>query len=91
MSETKVLSNEEPEVKTYQFSFPEHKIAVVDTAAIIKGMKLEKIASSFCTTQGVIDEIKDSRSRYILKTLPFELKIKEPSSESLAKGIPSLF
>ena len=63
--------------------FQRTKILIVDTGSIIKGLKLEKFGNDFYTVAEVLNEIKDSKSKHILSMLPFELKIREPSLESL--------
>ena len=52
---------------------------VVDAGPIIRGERLEHLASSFWTVPEVIAEIRDSKSRQRLQTLPYELRTKEPS------------
>ncbi|KAL0481555.1 20S-pre-rRNA D-site endonuclease nob1 [Acrasis kona] len=66
------------------FAFSKNKVIVVDTGAIVyKAVQLERFGSEFVTTSQVIGEIRDSRSKYILNTLPFQLKLREPQKESI--------
>jgi len=69
-----------------------YRSLVVDSGAIIKtsshfstgfGNPLLKTAKSFYTCQSVLDEIKDSRSKSVLETLPFDMVVREPAPESL--------
>ena len=63
---------------------------VVDSGAIIKHTgfsTLHNTAHRYITTQGVIDEIRDSKSRSHLESLPFELEVREPSANGLAKMV----
>jgi hypothetical protein len=82
MVETVIITDPVPK----PFSFDSNKTLVVDTGAIIKGVKLEKYASYFYTTSGIVHEIRDSRSKRSLLALPFELEIREPSEESIQIG-----
>lgn len=63
---------------------------VVDSGAIIKHSgfsTLHNSAQRYFTTQDVIDEIRDSKARSHLESLPFELQIREPSPEGLAQVV----
>ena len=63
---------------------------VVDSGAIIKHSgfsTLHNASERYFTTQGVYDEIRDGKSREHLDNLPFDLKIREPTSEGLTKVI----
>ncbi len=63
---------------------------VVDSGAIIKHTgfsTLHNSANKYVTTQGVIDEIRDSKARSHLDSLPFELEVREPTPEGLSKVI----
>ena len=59
------------------------KHLVVDSGAIIKAERLEHVAENYWTVQEVIDEIRDSKSKHVLNTLPYELKIRVPSAECM--------
>jgi|LauGreDrversion4_1035100.scaffolds.fasta_scaffold148854_1 hypothetical protein len=61
-------------------------IAIVDANAIINGLRLEHLASSFVTIPEVLDEIRDKQSRQFLATLPFPIETREPSDESVKAG-----
>ena len=72
-----LLVNEVEEDKKY------HAL-IVDSGAIIKHSEfstLHNSASKYCTTQGVIDEIRDSKARHHLDSLPFQLDVREPSPD----------
>jgi RNA-binding protein NOB1 len=63
---------------------------VVDSGAIIKHSgfsTLHNAAKKYFTTQGVYDEIKDSKARIHLESLPFQLEIRKPSGEGITKMI----
>ena len=63
---------------------------VVDSGAIIKHTgfsTLHNTAARYITTQGVIDEIRDSKARSHLESLPFELEVRDPSPEGLSKMV----
>ncbi|GIL95464.1 hypothetical protein Vretimale_1488, partial [Volvox reticuliferus] len=61
----------------------EERIAVVDTNAIISGLRLEHLADRYCTIPEVVAEVRDKQSRTFLSTLPFSLDVREPSDESI--------
>jgi RNA-binding protein NOB1 len=66
------------------FAFSKNKLIVVDTGAIVhRAVNLERFGSEFVTTEAVLSEIRDSKSKYILATLPFELKLREPTRDSI--------
>eukprot|EP00752_Nemacystus_decipiens_P001421 g1401.t1 len=58
---------------------------VVDSGAIIKGagMTLASAAENFWTIPEVVAEIRDKKARHHLESLPFELKLREPSDEAM--------
>ena len=63
---------------------------VVDSGAIIKHSgfsTLHNASKRYFTTQGVYDEIRDGKSREHLDNLPFDLEIRDPTSEGLTKVI----
>ncbi len=63
---------------------------IVDSGAIIKHSgfsTLHNAASIYFTTQGVIDEIRDSKARHHLESLPFQLNVREPTAEGLHKVV----
>merc|ERR1711918_282797 len=61
----------------------------LDSAAIIKatGSTLYHHSHEFWTTPSVIKEIRDSRARMHLQTLPFELKVRVPDHLSMKRVI----
>ena len=56
---------------------------VVDANAIVKGIRLERLAEEAVTIPEVLREIKDRQARHTLATLPFELKVRDPDEESI--------
>ncbi|CAM9365732.1 unnamed protein product [Ectocarpus sp. 6 AP-2014] len=58
---------------------------VIDSGAIIKGagMTLASAAENFWTIPEVVAEIRDKKARRHLESLPFELKLREPSDEAM--------
>ena len=63
---------------------------IIDSGAIIKHSgfsTLHNSASKYLTTQGVLDEIRDSKARHHLESLPFQIDVREPSGEGIAKVI----
>ncbi|CAB1110672.1 unnamed protein product [Ectocarpus sp. CCAP 1310/34] len=58
---------------------------VIDSGAIIKGagMTLASAAENFWTIPEVVAEIRDKKARQHLESLPFELKLREPSDEAM--------
>ncbi|EEH53702.1 uncharacterized protein MICPUCDRAFT_3608, partial [Micromonas pusilla CCMP1545] len=56
---------------------------VVDANALIKGLKLERLAEEAITIPEVLSEIKDAQARRALATLPFDLVVRDPDEESI--------
>ena len=56
---------------------------VVDANAIVKGLRLERLAEEAVTIPEVLKEIKDKQARHTLATLPFELHVRDPDAESI--------
>eukprot|EP01041_Mallomonas_annulata_P012945 gene12945-27314_t len=58
---------------------------VLDSGAIIKGQSnlFYKTAKNIWTVEGVLTEIRDSKSRIALENLPYEIKLKAPSLQAL--------
>jgi hypothetical protein len=50
------------------------------------GARLDHLAEEFWTIEEVISEVRDSRSRALLASLPFDLKVKVPSDEAIKFG-----
>jgi RNA-binding protein NOB1 len=62
---------------------------VLDSNAFIRGYGLNdlcKKAKHIVTIDEVVNELKDSKAREVLKNLPFELEIKVPSPSSCKEG-----
>jgi len=79
----------QPESKEVEEDKKYHAL-IVDSGAIIKHSgfsTLHNSASKYCTTQGVIDEIRDSKARHHLDSLPFQLDVREPSPDGIAKVV----
>eukprot|EP01097_Dermamoeba_algensis_P001515 TRINITY_DN1570_c0_g1_i2.p1 TRINITY_DN1570_c0_g1~~TRINITY_DN1570_c0_g1_i2.p1 ORF type:complete len:391 (+),score=100.65 TRINITY_DN1570_c0_g1_i2:24-1196(+) len=66
---------------------PKLKALVIDSGAIIRGVKFENYAESFFTVPSVISEIRDLKARMFLDTFPWEIKQEEPDSESMKEVI----
>tara|TARA_B100001142_G_scaffold325046_1_gene377906 strand:+ start:14 stop:1681 length:1668 start_codon:yes stop_codon:yes gene_type:complete len=64
-------------------SRPRATKAVVDANALIKGLKLERLAEEAITIPEVLSEIKDAQARRALATLPFDLVVRDPDEESI--------
>jgi rRNA maturation endonuclease Nob1 len=62
------------------------KCLVIDTNAIINGMSLRNMAEEFYTCPEVLYELRSAHSKEFLSRLPFELKILNPTEESLKFG-----
>jgi len=65
------------------------KALVIDSGALIKGGgggEFERSADKVYTIQEVVSEIKDAITRQRLQVLPYELKVREPSPESVKHG-----
>lgn len=63
---------------------------IVDSGAIIKHSgfsSLHNVAEHYVTVQGVIDEIRDSKARQHIETLPFKLEVRSPSAEGLSRVV----
>ena len=63
---------------------------IIDSGAIIKHSgfsTLHNSASKYFTTQGVLDEIRDSKARHHLESLPFKIDVREPSGEGITKVV----
>ena len=62
------------------------EVLVVDSGAIIRGhgTNFHRHAKRFVTVQEVLSEVRDSKSRDLLSSLPYELEIRSPSDEAMA-------
>lgn len=58
---------------------------VIDSGAIIRGQGFNyfNCAKRFWTVQEVLGEIRDSKARHLLSTLPFEIEIRSPSENAM--------
>ncbi|KAI8336090.1 Nin one binding Zn-ribbon like-domain-containing protein [Chlamydoabsidia padenii] len=56
---------------------------VIDTNAIINGMTLKNTSDFFYTCPEVMSELRSAHSREYLTRLPFEIKVENPTEESL--------
>ncbi|ORE01806.1 hypothetical protein BCV72DRAFT_265584 [Rhizopus microsporus var. microsporus] len=59
------------------------KCLIVDTNAIINGTTLGNLAEEYYTCPEVLNEVRSAHSREFLTRLPFELKLLNPSEESM--------
>jgi len=57
---------------------------VVDTNAIISGVRLETLGKELWTIPEVLDEVLDEKSKDFLSAFPFEIKTREPTPQSVA-------
>lgn len=62
---------------------PDRKV-VIDAGAAIRLQRLERFGGELFTTSGVLAEIRDENARALLKTLPQEIRIREPLPQDLA-------
>jgi RNA-binding protein NOB1 len=62
---------------------------VIDSGAVIHGgaAGLVHSAENFWTVSAVIAEIRDKKARHYLDTLPYEIKLREPSEEAMAFAV----
>lgn len=59
------------------------KHVVVDSGGFIKNAPLKDIAAKIYSIQDVVNEIKDKATRQRLQVLPYELNLREPSTEAI--------
>ncbi|KAI9253613.1 Dopey, N-terminal-domain-containing protein [Sporodiniella umbellata] len=59
------------------------KCIVIDTNAIINGTSLRLLAEEFYTCPEVLAEVRSAHSKEYLERLPFELKLMNPTEESM--------
>jgi RNA-binding protein NOB1 len=60
------------------------RVAVVDANAIIRGVRLERLADAAVTVPAVFAEVRDGPSRAALASLPFGLATRDADAASLA-------
>jgi len=56
---------------------------IVDANVLIKGVRIERLASEFWTVMEVLSEIRDKKTRVNVAALPFALKTREPSTTAV--------
>lgn len=56
---------------------------VIDAGAAIKLQRLDRFGGELFTTGGVIREIRDENARNLLRTLPQELRVREPLAQDI--------
>ncbi|XP_053670599.1 RNA-binding protein NOB1-like [Anopheles nili] len=64
---------------------PKLQHLVVDTTAFVKNVQLQNIAENCYTVPGVLGEIRNNRQIKALAVLPYELKVRKPDNDVLAK------
>ncbi|EGG19020.1 hypothetical protein DFA_02263 [Cavenderia fasciculata] len=76
---------EEEEQETMTLSHAKRTAShlVIDTNAIIQATRFDSLARVLWTIEEVIDEVKDKRSVDFLASLPYEIKTKEPTPQSV--------
>ena len=62
------------------------EILIVDSSVLIKHAPLKDLTNKVYSVPGVVAEIKDETTRNSLQVLPYDFKLKEPSSDSLKFG-----
>ncbi|KAG1435283.1 hypothetical protein G6F56_014027 [Rhizopus delemar] len=62
------------------------KYLIIDTNAIINGTSLRLLAEEFYTCPEVLTEVRSAHSKEYLERLPFELKLMNPTEESMKTG-----
>ncbi|XP_049285881.1 RNA-binding protein NOB1 [Anopheles funestus] len=66
---------------------PKFQHLVVDTAAFVKNVQLQYYAEDCYTTPGVMAEIRNNRQLKRLAVLPYNLQVKSPDPDVLAKVV----
>ncbi|KAL6067772.1 20S-pre-rRNA D-site endonuclease nob1 [Balamuthia mandrillaris] len=56
---------------------------VVDTAAFIKGVRLEQFSKKIATVREVLTEVRDKQARGLLQLLPVDIQVLDPTKEDL--------
>ncbi|QQP32466.1 RNA-binding protein NOB1, partial [Caligus rogercresseyi] len=58
---------------------------IVDSGGFIRNAPLASLAENVISLHEVVDEIKDRSTKERLQVLPYELTLKTPSTEAIAK------
>lgn len=68
-----------------------HDTLVLDAAPLLTGTAsaLQPLAEHFSTTSDVLGEIRDKTSRDLLANSQLSLRVQEPSSDAMLKGLCS--
>eukprot|EP00928_Gymnodinium_smaydae_P047057 TRINITY_DN31396_c0_g1_i1.p1 TRINITY_DN31396_c0_g1~~TRINITY_DN31396_c0_g1_i1.p1 ORF type:complete len:446 (-),score=95.63 TRINITY_DN31396_c0_g1_i1:119-1456(-) len=67
-----------------QGAFPAGRKVIIDAGAAIKLQRLERFGGSLWTTSGVLNEVRDENARALLRTLPEEIRVREPLPQDVA-------
>ena len=63
---------------------PKRTVAVIDTNAVVRGMRVERLADDAVTVPGMLAEVRDAQSRQALAQLPFGIETREPDADAVA-------
>ena len=63
---------------------PQRTVAVIDTNAVVRGMRVERLADDAVTVPGMLAEVRDAQSRQALAQLPFGIETREPDADAVA-------
>ncbi len=75
------------EIIEEQIKILRKKYLVIDTGALIKGVKLEKYDAEIVTIEEVLKEVRDHQSRALIETPVYDISVRVPDKESLKEGI----
>ena len=78
----------QPSIPAPEQAFDRSKsdVLIVDAAAFIKNVPLQTMAHRLVTLADVVAEIRDAETRRRLQVLPYELELREPSSDAIKFG-----
>jgi RNA-binding protein NOB1 len=64
---------------------PSQKYIVVDANAFIHCSQLRQLGidATLCTTSSVLNELKDQKTKDLINSLPYELKVELPSAKAI--------